>query len=194
MTYGDWLVAYTQYLFAIPASVNPAADTTGADCNVAQPSGPVYFLNSAFVGTFVTRTCTVPASKALLIPVAFWECSSVEPPPSYGANPQDMRACAAAAADGIGVNTLKLTVDGKNISRLLRSMRVQTPYYQFTLPATDNILGLDGVTSGFSVLDGYLVMLKPLTHGKHLIQFEGAYVSPPGGPGAFGVTYYLTVQ
>jgi hypothetical protein len=194
MTYGDWQAAYLQYFFSIPASINPTLDTTGADCNVAQSSGPVFFLNSAFLGSFLTRTCTVSASKALLLPVAWWECSNVEAPPSYGANPQAMRTCAGAVADGIGVKTLKLTVDGKELSELLRSNRAQSPYYNFTMPATDNILGLDGITSGSSVSDGYLVMLKPLCPGNHVIHFEGDYVSGPAAPGPFGVTYYLTVQ
>lgn len=193
MTYGEWQAAYLQYFFSIPASTNPVNDTTGADCNVSQSSSPVFYLNSTWAGTSVTRTCTVP-SKPLLITAAWWECSSVEQPPSYGANPQDMRTCAAAAANGIGVNTLKLIVDGKDISKELQSLRVQSPYYDFTMPATDNILGLDGVTSGSSVSDGYLLMLRPLSPGNHVIHFKGAYVSGPGCCGSFGVTYNLTVQ
>ena len=194
MTYGDWQVAYWQYFFSIPATINPMFDTTGQYCNVAQSSGPLFFLNSAFFGSPVTRTCTVPASKALLVPLTAWECSNIEAPPSYGGNPQDMRTCAATAMDGIGLNTLKLTVDGRDLSALARSMHVQTPYYQFTMPAADNVLGMDGVTSGSSVSDAYLVILKPLSPGKHRIHFEGMFVSGPAAGGSFAVTYYLTVE
>jgi len=193
MAYGDWQVAYWQYVFSIPVSVNPVIDATGADCSVAQSGGPVFFLNSAFFGAPVTRTCAVPAGKALLIPIAAWECSSVEPAPSYGANPQDMRTCAGTVMDGFGARTLKLTVDGTKISEA-QKMRVQTPYFQFTMPATGNFLGLDGVTSGSSVSDAYLVMLKPLAPGNHVIEFEGAFVSGPAAGASFGVTYHLTVQ
>jgi len=194
MTYGDWQVAYWQYFFSIPASINPMFDTTGQYCLVAQSSGPLFFLNSAFFGSPVTRSCTVSASKALLVPLAAWECSSVEAPPSYGGNPQDMRTCAATAMDGIGLNTLKLAVDGKDLSNLVKNMRVQTPYYQFTMPPTDNVLGMDGVTSGSSVSDAYLVLLKPLSPGKHRIHFEGTFVSGPAAGGSFAVTYHLTVE
>jgi hypothetical protein len=194
MTYGDWQVAYWQYIFGIPASVSPVLDTTGQYCHLAQSSGPLFFLNSAFLGSSVTRTCTVSASKVLLVPLAAWECSSVEAPPSYGENPQDMRTCAAIAMDGFGLNTLKLSVDGKDLSGLARNMRVQTPYYQFSMPATDNLLGLDGVTSGSSVSDAYLVILKPLSPGKHRIHFEGTFVSGPAAGGSFAVTYHLAVQ
>ena len=193
MTYGDWMAAYLQYFFSIPASINPVNDTTGADCNVAQGSGPVFFLNSTWIGTSVTRTCTIP-SKALLISDAWWECSDVEQPPSYGANPQARRMCAATALNGVGVKTLKLTVDGQDLSGLLRSLRVQTPSYDFTMPATDNILGLYGITSGSSVGDAYLVMLQPLSPGNHVIYFEGAYVSGPACCGSWSTTYNLTVK
>lgn len=192
MTYGDWQAAYLQYIFSIPASINPVNDPTGADCNVAQSSSPVFFLNSVASGS-VTRTCTIP-SKALLITVAWAECSNIEPPPSYGANPQDMRTCAALATNGVGIKTLKLTVDGQDLSGPLRSLRVQSPYYDFTMPPADNLLGLDGVTSGSSVADGYLVMLKPLPPGNHVIHFAGKFVSGPYGPDPFAVTYNLTVQ
>ena len=192
MTYGDWQAAYLQYMFSIPASVNPVNDLTGADCNVAQSSSPVFFLNSIVSGS-VTRTCTIPA-KALLITVAWAECSNIEPPPSYGADPQDMRTCAAVATNGVGITTLRLTVDGQDLSGLLRSLRVQSPYYFFTMPPTDNLLGLEGVTSGWSVSDGYLVMLKPLPPGNHVIHFAGKFVSGPYGPDPFAVTYNLTVQ
>jgi hypothetical protein len=193
MTYGDWQAAYIQYAFSIAASTNPISDTTGEYCQVAQSSGPVFYLNSAFIGALVTRSCTVPASKALLVPIAGWECSSVEPPPSYGANPQDMRTCAAAAIDGVDPAKLKVTVDGASIHGL-KAFRAQSPFFTFATPAHDNILGLDGVTSASSVSDGYLVMLKPLSHGDHVVHLEGAFVSGPGAPGTFGVTYYLTVQ
>lgn len=193
MTYGDWQVAYWQYGLSLHASTSPFSDTTGEYCQVAQSSGPVFFLNSAFIGEFVTRSCTVSASKALLVPIAGWECSSVEPPPSYGANPQDMRTCAAAGIDGVDPAKLKVTVDGVSIHGL-KAFRAQSPLFTFTTPAHDNLLGLDGVTSGSSVSDGYLVMLKPLSHGNHVVHLEGAFVSGPGAPGTFGATYYLTVQ
>jgi hypothetical protein len=60
------------------------------------------------------------------------------------------------------------------------------------MPATDNILGLPGVTSGSSVSDGYFVMLKPLSPGSHVIHFKGYF-----GPAAdqwIELTYNLTVQ
>jgi hypothetical protein len=191
MSYGDWSAAYWQYVLSVPASTNPQLDTTGAFCGVAQSSGPVFFLSTNVNFNIpVTLTCTVPTSKALWIPITIVECSTVEPPPFNGNNPQELRTCAAAIADPISVNTLKLKVDGVKIPNL-RRFRTQSPYYDFIMPVTDNLLGLNGMTSGSSVSDGYFVMLKPLSPGRHVIHFEGAWVS-------YGVwlsvTYNLTVQ
>lgn len=204
MTYGDWEAAYFQYVFSIPASSNPILDPSGATCNVGQPSGPVFFLNlipdhaffpAGFVGSYAIRTCTIP-SKALWIPIAGWLCSNILlPSPDF--TPHDLRKCAATAVDGIDINRLELIVDGRNLSGLIRERRVQTPYFEFQLPSEDSVLMWNDETSGSAVSDGYFVLLKPLSPGKHVIQFGGAYlsgISPSGLAGTFSMMYNLTVQ
>jgi len=195
MTYGDWVVAYWQYIFSIPLSTNPVfADMVGVYCNLDQGSGPVYFLAaSGFPGTHITRTCTVPAGKALWVPNLLNECSTVEPPPSHGDNPQELRQCALAGTDAVVLNSVKFVVDGHSIRDVAR-FRVQGPLYHFVMPAHDNILGLEGVTGGSSVADAYAVMLKPLRRGYHVIHFEGTFGPPHEDWGSYSVTYNLTVQ
>lgn len=195
MTYGDWVVAYWQYILSIPLSTNPAfGDTTGFYCNLDQGSGPVYFLNaSGFPNTLITRRCTVPAGKALWVPNLLNECSTVEAPPSHGDNPQELRQCALAGTDAVVLNGVKFIVDGQRIQDVAR-FRVQGPFYDFVMPAHDNILGLEGVSAGSSVVDGYAIMLKPLRRGYHVIHFEGTFGPPHGDWGSYSVTYLLTVQ
>ena len=195
MTYGDWVVAYWQYLLSIPLSTNPAfGDTTGVYCNLGQGSGPVYFLNaSGFPNTLITRRCTVPAGKALWVPNLFNECSTVEAPPSHGDNPQELRHCALAGTDAVVLNSVEFIVDGQRIKDVAR-FRVQGPFYDFVMPAHDNILGLEGVTAGSSVVDGYAIMVKPPRQGYHVIHFEGTFGPPHGDWGSYSVTYLLTVQ
>src|SRR5262249_55520548 len=67
ITYGEWSAAWWQWLLAIPAPVNPNLDLTGANCGQGQ-SGQVWFLAGNFGGTS-TRTCTMPAGRALLVPI-----------------------------------------------------------------------------------------------------------------------------
>ncbi len=191
MSYGEWSASWWQYALAFQNGASPIPDTTGQFCNSGQ-GGPVFFLAGAW--ETVERSCTVPAGKAIFIPLINVECSSVEPDPFYGPDGQKARACAAVYADGIGLNTLKLTVDGRKLSGL-EKYRVQSSYYSFVMPATDNYLGVVGPTSGWSLSDGYWVMLKPLSPGTHVIHFEGAFVSGPGAGGSpQNVTYNLTVE
>jgi hypothetical protein len=80
LTYGDWSAAWWQYVLSTPTGTNPVLDTTGTNCAVGQSSGPVFFLAGAATTDPVTRTCTIPAGKALLVPMITAECSTVEAP------------------------------------------------------------------------------------------------------------------
>ena len=68
LSYQQWSAKWWQWLWSIPVSINPVFDTTGADCAVSQPSGPVWFLAGTF-GTNVTRTCSIPAGKRIFFPI-----------------------------------------------------------------------------------------------------------------------------
>src|SRR5438552_13367399 len=65
--YGEWSGAWWRWAYSIPADINPVADATGQFAAVGQ-SGPVWFLAGNFGGTTV-RTVTVPAGKALFLPI-----------------------------------------------------------------------------------------------------------------------------
>lgn len=191
MSYGDWSAAWWQYVLAYRNTGGPYGDVTGQYCNEGQ-GGPVFFLVGGPVNP-TNRTCTIPAGKALFIPIINVECSTAELPPFYGANAQEARACAALYNDGIDLKSLKMTIDGRHI-RDLDEFRVQSPFYAFIVPPDDNFLGVPGATSGSSVSDGYWVMVKPLAPGVHVIHFEGAYVTGPGAGTIQNVTYTLHVS
>jgi hypothetical protein len=192
LSYGDWSAAWWQYVLSVPAGINPVLDTTGASCDVEQSASPVFFLAGAATTEPVTRTCTIPAGKALFFPIINVECSTVEPPPFFGSNPQELRECAARLINGVDADTLTVLVDGKEVQDL-GDFRAQSPFFDFILPP-DNFLGLAGVTSGSAVSDGFWLMLKPLSPGNHVIHFEGAFVSGPGAGFSQNVTYNLTVK
>jgi len=198
MTYGDWSAAWWQYVFSIPAPNNPLNDMTGQNCDLQQSSGPLFFLGGSWVGT-VKRKCTVPAGKAIFFPIINVECSSVEPTPFYCNDEAKCRACAGAFADGIDTSTLEATIDEVEVDAL-SSFRVQSPVFDFTLAKdTDknNILGVPpGKGKGFSVSDGYWLMLAPLSPGpgNHVIHFAGACRAGSLCEGfSQDVTYELTV-
>jgi hypothetical protein len=182
MSYGDWSAAWWQYALTFTNDVSPIMDQTGQYCNSLQ-GGPVFFLVGSGAGT-ATRTCTIPAGKSLFVPIINAECSTIEPDPFHADNAQQARVCAALWNDGVGVDTLKFTIDRKKVKDL-GSFRVQSLYFDFIIPPEDNYLGVHGYTSGSAVSDGYWVAVKPLSPGMHVIHFEGG--------GWQNVTYYLTV-
>jgi hypothetical protein len=192
MTYGDWSAAWWQYVLSIPAGTNPVLDTTGSNCGIEQSPSPVFFLTGAATTDPVIRTCTLPAEKVLFFPIINTECSTVEAPPFFGSNAQELRNCAARLINGVDVGSLTVLIDGKQVHNL-RRFRVQSPLFDFLMPQ-DNFLGLPGVTSGSAVSDGYWLMLEPLSPGEHEIHFEGAFVSGAGAGFSQNVTYNLTVR
>ena len=180
--YAELSARWWQWAIALPVAAHPLFDT--ADCNAGQ-EGTVWFLGGAFTGTTTTRECTVPRGKAIFIPVLNVECSTVEPPPFFGANEAELRACAAAFQDpGTGMFA---TIDGHEVHHLDR-YRVQSPLFDFDAPA-DNILFIPGPVSGESVSDGVWILLAPLSNGSHTIRFGGSF---PGFP--IDVTYNITVK
>jgi hypothetical protein len=190
MTYGDWAAAFWQYEASLPVSSSPSF--TGTNCLIGQEGGPMFFAPVSF-GQPLTASCTIPASKSIFITVLTDECSTVEPPPFHGNNPQEVRNACAAGADGIDPKALQLTVDDRPV-RDLQPFRVQTPSFEFIMPASDNLLNLPGVTSGTSVLDGYFVILRPLPKGQHVIHFGGSFTSGPAAGFAADTVIHLTVQ
>jgi hypothetical protein len=211
-TYSDWAAAWDQWARSIPATAHPLFDT--ADCAVAQ-TGPIFFLGAKFCSTSATscsgsakRKCTVPAGKALFFPIvgggdsvlqetapgqASPECAPELPNPTINC----MRRALQAAVDP--TTKLALQIDGKQIPDLKSNFRLQSITYDFTLPASDNILNaigagpFSGGTYGPAVGDGVFVMLAPLSPGKHALHFTGTFpqFSPPF---VFEITYNLTVK
>jgi len=200
-TYGGWSNAWWQWALSIPASVNPLFDTTGANCGEGQ-SGPVWFLAGTTGGPPVTRSCTVPAGKALFFPIVNFvnnnlgiPGSTVCPPTTFTVDQLHQQL------DGLikSVTTLEAQVDTVSIQDI-QSYRAGTDNSTFsiTLPSDNFFSKITGgacpIPAGTyeeQVSDGYYLMLAPLKPGTHTIHFIGA-TSPPS-PFTTEVTYNLTV-
>jgi len=193
-TYGQWSAAWWQWNFSIPVSSNPSYDTTGQNCRVRQTQ-PVFFLagDANFSPAGVTRACSVPSQTPLFFPLINVECSNVESRPFFGGSDQARLKCAERFMDDVGINTLKATIDRVDV-QTLSQFRFHSPPFDFTMPAQDNILGLHGVTSGRSESDGFWLMVKPLSPGRHVLHFAAAFVSGIAAGLAQNVTYNLTVM
>jgi hypothetical protein len=189
-TYGEWSARWWQWLMAIPAAANPNLDPTGANCAVGQV-GPVWFLAGTFgtLGNSVTRNCSVPSGKALLLTpltqldgAGAFDC---EPTAPGLCDLNALRALAAAFADS--PIRLEVTVDGHQLQNV-GDYRVQSPVFSLTYPQ-GAVFGFPSGTTTPNLADGYWLLLTPLPTGAHTIIITGVANSGFGGT----VTYHLTV-
>ncbi len=184
-TYGELSAAWWQWAFSIPAPVNPLFAEGAVDCSFAQ-SGHVWFLVGVFneSGTAV-RSCTIPTGTALFFPIINVECSTLEPPPFFGSDEQELRACAHT----FSFANLQATIDGRPLGELA-TYEIDSPLFTFTLP-DDNLLGVPGGATGLSVANGVYLLLAPLPPGEHVLHFGGTYPDFDGF--TLDITYHLTV-
>jgi hypothetical protein len=139
-------------------------------------------------GGAVTRQCTIPADKAILMPIINVECDTAADPSRTEA---DLRSCAKADQDT--VIEKEITIDGINVGNL-DSYRFQSPLFNVTFPE-NNIAGVQPQTAE-AISDGFWILLEPLSPGSHEIHVKAAL----GDPTTVGTTnfaldvrYLLTV-
>jgi len=201
-TYGEWSARWWQWVLSFPSERNPNFDATGASCAEGQ-TGTTWFLaglfDQVFPGNRVTRTCTIPAGRAIFFPVL----NNL----GFAAFPNEgvpvLRAQAAGFIDG--ATLLRVTLDGVDL-RGLQDLRVQSPAFAFVVPV-DGIVSQGTCSPLFvpnfippvpperqgqlcdpAVSDGFWVLLAPLRPGEHTLRFRAR-----SGDFSLDVTYKLTI-
>src|ERR1035437_9311594 len=192
-TYSELSAEWWQWAISIPVSHNPNFDN--GDCSIGQ-SGPIWFLGTRICQAGVpgcdwtaTRSCSVPARKALFFPIMWVEDSAPEEPafgcgssfpPLISGTTSEMRQCVQYILNNTLTGaTLEADVDGKTI-RNLWNFRVQSPAFEITMPA-DNVLNAVGEgpfpagTYSPVVSDGMYLLLPPLSAGSHTVHFGGTF-------------------
>jgi hypothetical protein len=185
---GAWSARSWQWFFSLPEEINPFFDATGALCGYGQ-SGPVFFLAGSFVS--VERSCVIPVGVHIFVPLIGSECSTVESPPFFGRDEDELRQCASEAVDqaesAVDMSAMAVTVDGETVAGFA-SYRAATPLFRLWLPE-ENLLGADQSVAE-SVADGYQVMLSPLSLGEHEVAIT---IPGPQGEEPVTIAYTLTV-
>lgn len=190
--YEELSVKWWQWALEIPNktdSIHPILDTTGESCDIEQ-SGPVWFLAGTAGGDPVTRICTIPSKKAILIPIinaATWI-------PTDGSNKKEIKEAAKNLMDH--VETVEATVDGVDLKNLKGDYRFQSRFFTFTGPDKPDETIFPG-QSGFhvAVADGFWILVSPLSKGQHEIHVIGIAPFPEFGfTFRSEVTYHLTVK
>lgn len=178
----DWSRAWWQWAGSFDQASSPVADRTGANCHLKQ-AGPVWFLAGTYGTQRTIRTCKVPRDKYLFFPLINY----VVMPDSYAATCNAAACCAAYARDAKSMtdepSNLILDVDGHRLEGLARHRQATKDCFDMGALAEPKYRIFP------SAANGYYVMLRPLSPGKHVLNFGGRL---PGMSQA--VTYTLFVE
>jgi hypothetical protein len=188
-TYDVWNKIWWEWAQKEPIENNPIYDPTGEKCAVNQVDPNVWFL-AGTTGGRVERDCTIPASKAILLPILNTECSTAEDPSLK--TEEALRNCARNNAPDRARVVLKASVDGQEIPNL-ETYWAESSLYNYTLPK----LNIWGVAAGPTqeVAAGYYLMLAPLPPGIHIVHSSGANIDLAGTQTfASEVIYNLTIS
>jgi hypothetical protein len=194
-TYGEWSAGWVQWSEAGPVGQNAITDTTGEFCGANQPKQDVWYLAGTFGGQpRAERSCTIPKDRALFYPLSEWNWIDCPGTADVFVSDADVRGILAGLTDGVG--RLTSTLDGVAISSLqVLTVRTQSPKFTSVLPDNSVIAGgctppLVGGKTGRRFVDGYWVMLPPLSPGLHTLTLHSSDLDFGF---EIGVTYHLTV-
>ena len=211
-SYGQWAAAFWQWVLSVPDNkypaqsgnqrVNPLKDTTGAQCSAHQ-IGDVWFLAGSWVGP-VTRSCTIPAGKALYVPLidnVYVGFLSDPPEQRTEQFAHSNAACTepaviSASLDGIPVKDPTTFFTGSSGS--------QSPAFNVQMPFGTAQGGPGNLLEslGFKIKDvpewflspsaeqGYYLFYNALPPGTHTLRWKASGCTAGG---AQDVTYNLTV-
>jgi hypothetical protein len=165
--YNEWLAKWWQWSFSIPTPQHPRDEYTPEKCALNQ-EGPIWFLADQLGGR-EERTCTIPAGKAIFVPLLVGECDYSLPEVK---SDDALRRCAMA---GNEYGVIEATVDGVKLKNL-EQYRTQSGFFNITIPE-DNIY--NALAGTFKALtDGFFVFLEPLPPGKHDVHLKVSVLNP----------------
>ncbi len=199
-TYGAWSGAWWKWIYELPGPDFPVVDTTGAHCALGQ-SGDVFFLAGTTSSETVTRTCTIPAGKALFFPLANLAGDNGGVPQAEWSTDQELKDWVTETLTT--VTELSVEIDGEAVGTTVADFaayKTGPDQFSYTVPDTaDNYYRKLWETDFSGLVDpsfagGYHLMLAPLSAGSHVIHLHTKIMVDPQSPFEFDVTYNLTVQ
>ncbi|WP_431052347.1 hypothetical protein [Roseateles sp. L2-2] len=162
VTQAEWSRRWWEWALSFDDDINPIADPSGVQCGNRQ-SGDVFFLAGTYGTARTVRTCRVPADKYLFFPLINYVVM-----PNGGAVRSCMEISGTAARVTNGAEMLVLEVDGVRYGDLQRHRQASPECFNAWARHPS------GARLFPTASNGYYVMLKPLTRGRHTINFGGA--------------------
>ena len=190
-TMAEWSVEWYRWHFGVPEPVNPALHLE-EDCGVGQ-DGPVFFLPVYDNATEYTRTCRVPASQPVYVPL--WLIINDHPCPDPTFEPAPGQSMEDFLREGVrafndGLSGLTVTVNGRPVDA--GAHRHTSGLFQFQAdPSLVGHIPDPCLTGGpqEAVVDGWGAMLQ-LAPGQHTVRVQA--VAPWGAP--YDYSWTLDVQ
>jgi hypothetical protein len=195
-TMSRWAELTWSYIYSISPDQNPFFDTTGEFCAVKQ-DGPVWFLPAvpgSHLGTNISRSCTIPQDKAIMLQMSSalndYPCPDPNFHPAPGQSLYDFLISAISPLFD-NVTGFTVTLDGVNINDPLSYRFFSADVFNFTpdlaMVAFDSCITQ---TNMQGVVDGFYLLFKPMTPGQHTIVLIGHDME--GVP--VTLTEHLTIQ
>ena len=181
--YSQWTAAYWRWRDSLHRVTG-----NGTSC-LSASHGPVWFLGSSQEGIVITRNCSIPAGRYIMIAGPSTDCSTVNKPPYYAKTTAGLVRCARRGWRKTP-GELRLTLDGLALQPPGYVLR--TTAFRFQMPAHNNEFFAPGPTAGREADYGYATILPPLSPGSHTLMGVGRYKNYPYPPEK--VTYHLTVR
>ena len=180
LTQAEWANEWWEYVFSIPADLNPIFDETGENVNIGQ-SGPIFYLAGALASepiVEVERTIAIPTDKFIFFPlVNFQDNTFGEDPPR---TEEELFASVNEVIDNVSTDSLFTLIDGDEVPDLEEQRQVSPAPFDIILPKS-NLFGLpEGTIVPDVVSDGYWLMLNPLPSREepYKINFGGIFEDP----------------
>ncbi len=207
-------------IFAIPVYaadgktiINPQFDGPLNDGDILKtthtftsPNGKVVMLAGSFFGGKISRTVTVPSDTPIFVPMLNdeWSNPDTADPPKFDSvpghyTPSQLAAFAVKQTDTF--RGLSARLDGVKIADVAKH-REKSLAFKYTQPAKFSITQVffneSAPGPNAAAADGFYLMLKPLSVGKHVLHFVGSGPDNSASPpllGAFqaDMTYTINV-
>jgi hypothetical protein len=156
-----WIQRYWQWTRSFPARNTPVDDNTGSKCGIRQ-NQPVFFLTGGAHAGPISRKCTIPKDKYILIPVII-SLAQEDKPGNVSCD-----ALLRAARDANETATdLSMTINGQAINP--KAIQKQES-------GCFNLNDLSSGISGKAAGTGYWVILNRMRPGTYQLHFSGKYL------------------
>lgn len=173
LSYEDHIKNFWKYIISVPSDKNPWNDKTGDNCSAGQlgTNSSLFYL-SGNGGGRSDLTCTIPAGKALFIPVSPMEISDKEAPNTSVGDLQKI-----AKKDQDSVTSLYLKIGDKEYKlQDLSKYRKSTGEFEVVYP--NNAIFGAPAGNAKAVADGYYVITDPLPKGNYTVTFKSSLICP----------------